>query len=84
MFILNQHDLYIKCYVGHDLFTSLFFLKNILYQKKKKKVTLSILTTHFTTHTMYVTPIKASVNVEVAGPGPYTWAICKERKGNIG
>ena len=61
-----------------------FFKKIYFTKKKKKKVTLSILTTHFTTHTMYVTPIKASVNVEVAGPGPYTWAICKERKGNIG
>ena len=59
------------------------FLKTI-YFTAKKKVTLSILTTHFTTHTMYVTPIKASVNVEVARPAPYTWAICKERKGNIG
>ena len=35
MFILNQHDLYIKCYVGRDLFTSLFFKNYILYNKKK-------------------------------------------------
>ena len=68
MFILNQHDLYIKCYVGRDLFTSLFFKNYILYNKKK--VTLSILTTHFTTHTMYVTPTKASVNADMVGFRP--------------
>ena len=32
-----------------------FFKKIYFTKKKKKKVTLSILTTHFTTHTMYIT-----------------------------
>ena len=45
------------------------FLKTI-YFKTKKKVTLSILTTHFTTHTMYVTPTKASVNSDMVGFRP--------------
>ena len=33
---------------------------------------------------LYVTPTKASVNANMAGFRPYTWASCEERKGNVG
>ena len=53
MFILNQHTCILSVMWAMTC-SHPCFLKTI-YFKTKKKVTLSILTTHFTTHTMYIT-----------------------------